>query len=138
MHATGEAPAMFKRLHELGVRQVTSVTLQGIEPGRAVVEHHYDGRGPVELAADAIVLVTQRLSDDELYRALNANRKALDDAGIEGVYRIGDCVVPRLVVDAVFDGHRLAREIDSERPEVPLPYLREHRTLPSPLPGMAR
>jgi hypothetical protein len=31
---------------------------------------------------------------------------------VRAVYRIGDCVVPLLIADAVFDGHRLAREID--------------------------
>jgi dimethylamine/trimethylamine dehydrogenase len=41
------------------------------------------------------------------------------------VYRIGDCVAPRLIADAIFDGHRLGREIDSPHPEQPLPYLRE-------------
>ena len=46
-------------------------------------------------------------------------------AGIEAVYRIGDCVAPRLIADAIFDGHRLAREIDSPDPARPLPYLRE-------------
>jgi dimethylamine/trimethylamine dehydrogenase len=34
-------------------------------------------------------------------------------------------VAPRLIADAIFDGHRLAREIDSPDPERPLPYLRE-------------
>jgi len=29
------------------------------------------------------------------------------------VFAIGDCVAPRLLADCVFDGHRLAREIDS-------------------------
>ena len=41
------------------------------------------------------------------------------------LYRIGDCVAPRLIADVIFDGHRLAREIDSENPAVPLPYKRE-------------
>ena len=40
--------------------------------------------------AGAIVLVTQRRSDDALYHAL------IDDPGdVEGVYRVGDCVAPR-------------------------------------------
>jgi hypothetical protein len=42
------------------------------------------------------------------------------------VYRTGDCVAPRWLVDTVFDGHRLAREIDSPDPAVSLPILREH------------
>ena len=46
-------------------------------------------------------------------------------AAREGLYRIGDCVAPRLLAEAIFDGHRLAREIDCADPEIALPYLRE-------------
>ena len=46
-------------------------------------------------------------------------------AAAQAVFRIGDCVAPRLLAEAVFDGHRLAREIDCDDPEVALPYLRE-------------
>jgi dimethylamine/trimethylamine dehydrogenase len=76
------------------------------------------------VAADSVVLVTARVSDDALRRELKADRGA-----IEEVYAIGDCVAPRLIADCVFDGHRLAREIDSPSPSRPLPYLRERRLL---------
>jgi dimethylamine/trimethylamine dehydrogenase len=72
------------------------------------------------------VLVTQRVSDDTLYAELATEpEQSLRKAGIEGIYRIGDCLSPRLLGDVIFDGHRLAREIDSPDPSVPLPYLRE-------------
>ena len=32
-----------------------------------------------------------------------------------------------MLVDCIFDGHRLAREIDSENPAIPLPFIRERR-----------
>ena len=50
-------------------------------------------------------------------------------AQVCAVFRIGDCVAPRLIAEAIFDGHRLAREIDSEDPAVPLPYTRERLVL---------
>jgi dimethylamine/trimethylamine dehydrogenase len=75
---------------------------------------------------DSVVIVTQRVSTDALYPALK-NDPGLADAGIESVYRAGDCVVPRVLADAIFDGHRLAREIDSANPERPLPFIREGR-----------
>jgi hypothetical protein len=34
-----------------------------------------------------------------------------------------------LIADVIFDGHRLAREIDSPNPEEPLPYKRERRVI---------
>ena len=52
---------------------------------------------------------------------------ALEAEGVNALYRIGDCEAPRLIADAVFSGHRLAREIDSADPSVPLPFKRERR-----------
>jgi dimethylamine/trimethylamine dehydrogenase len=126
---TGEVYGMLPRLVGLGVELVTSHRISEIEPGgvRAVGIN-----GAVEWEADSVVLVTQRLSDDSLYRELAGDREALEREGVSGVYRIGDCFAPRLhVADAIFDGHRLAREIDTEDPAVPLPYVREHRILGS-------
>jgi dimethylamine/trimethylamine dehydrogenase len=45
-------------------------------------------------------------------------------------------VAPRLIADCVFDGHRLAREIDSDDPSVPLPYARELAPRPAKLPDL--
>jgi dimethylamine/trimethylamine dehydrogenase len=78
-----------------------------------------------ELSADAVVLVTQRVSEDGLYRELVSDGERLDRQGVRAVYRIGDCVAPRLLADAVFDGHRLGREIECSDPAVPLPFKRE-------------
>jgi dimethylamine/trimethylamine dehydrogenase len=61
---------------------------------------------------------------------LRSDTTALEREGILAVYRIGDCFAPRLnVADAIFDGHRLGREIDSNDPETPLQYIRENRVL---------
>ena len=111
------------RLHDLGVGSLRGVTVRSIEPGGLDCEGEFGSRH--QLAADAVVLVTQRLSDDALYRELAADPARLEAAGIEALHRIGDCVAPRLIADAIFDGHRLAREIDSPDPARPLPYLRE-------------
>jgi dimethylamine/trimethylamine dehydrogenase len=76
------------------------------------------------------VLVTQRLSNEALYLELAEDPDALAACAVEAVYRTGDCVAPRWLVDTVFDGHRLAREIDSADPGVHLPTLRE-RVIPA-------
>jgi dimethylamine/trimethylamine dehydrogenase len=68
--------------------------------------------------------------EDALYRELTADPARLAEAGIQAVYRVGDCVAPRQqVADAIFDAHRLAREIDSGDPSRPLPWIRENRVL---------
>jgi dimethylamine/trimethylamine dehydrogenase len=128
-HHTGESTLLYKRLYALGVEFVTDTDLLEIGDGDVVLDHHYDGAGPQTRPADAVVLVTQRISDVDLYRALTGEPERLAAEGIERVLRIGDCVVPRMIVDAVFDGHRLAREIDSEDPAVPLPFVREGRAI---------
>jgi len=120
---TLEGRPVRQRLNELGIEAVRAVVVESIEPGRLALAGEFGSSSTV--AADAAVLVTQRASDDALYRDLTADPDRLEREGIEAVYRIGDCVAPRLIADAIFDGHRLAREIDSPDPARPLPYLRE-------------
>jgi dimethylamine/trimethylamine dehydrogenase len=54
------------------------------------------------------------------------------------VLRTGDCLAPRYLIDAVFDGHRLARGFEADHPERAGAIIRERQiwgaTLsPSPL-----
>jgi len=122
---TLEGPLVRRRLHELGVEQRCGVLLRSIEPRRLAAEDEFGE--PLELEADAVVLVTQRLSNEALYLELAAGERDF------ALYRIGDCVAPRVfAADAIFDGHRLAREIDTENPAVALPYRRERAVLATP------
>jgi dimethylamine/trimethylamine dehydrogenase len=120
MHETGEAPDMLRLLHRLGVGLVTTRMLERIEPGLAVTVDAFFADDPTPHEAASVVLVTQRVSNHDLYRGLERH-------GVRSLYRIGDCVAPRLLADAIFDGHRLAREIDSPDPARPLPFIRERR-----------
>jgi dimethylamine/trimethylamine dehydrogenase len=120
---TLEGPLLRKRLHDRGVGLHTGRTIEAIDSGGATGET--DAGAQFELETDAVVLVTQRLSNEALYLELRAAADAWADEGVEAVYRIGDCVAPRVVAEVIFDGHRLAREIDSENPAVPLPHRRE-------------
>ena len=40
------------------------------------------------------------------------------DVAIESVLRIRDCKAPGIIVAAVFPGHRYARELDGNQPEM--------------------
>jgi dimethylamine/trimethylamine dehydrogenase len=126
---TLEGTLLRQHLHDVGIGQRPGATVAAVEPGRVTATDQFGE--PLELEADAVVLVTQRLSDDSLYLELKADGDALVDVGIEALYRIGDCVAPRIIAEAIFDGHRLAREIDSENPTLPLPYRRERLVLES-------
>jgi dimethylamine/trimethylamine dehydrogenase len=107
-------------LHERGIgeRLVRATVTEVMPAGIRGLGPYWQ---PVEVTADAVVLVTQRVSDDALYRDLVA-----DPGDIAAVYRIGECVHPQHhVADVIFDGHRLAREIDADNPALPKPFLRE-------------
>ncbi len=125
---TDEGPVVRQHLVDLGVELVTDTELVAIGSDTCVLRRF---RRDTEVAADSVVLVTARVSNDGLYRELAADAAALEREGVEAVYAIGDCVAPRLIADCVFDGHRLAREIDEGDPRRPLPYLRERRLLES-------
>jgi dimethylamine/trimethylamine dehydrogenase len=129
---TLEGPLLRRRLHDAGVRMHRGLTVGAIEAGRALAGSEFDE--DVELIMDGIVLVTQRRSNDALYHALRADPDALAAEGVEALHRIGDCVAPRLIADAIFDGHRLAREIDADDPDVPLTFRRERVTVEPSIP----
>jgi dimethylamine/trimethylamine dehydrogenase len=120
MHETGEAPDMLRLLRGLGVSLVTGRIVERIEAGGVTTVDSFFADDPVAHEAGSVVLVTQRVSSDGLFRQLRRD-------GVGPLYRIGDCVAPRLLADAIFDGHRLGREIDSPDPARPLPFVRERR-----------
>jgi len=126
---TLEGPMLRQHLHDVGIRQRAGFLASEIADG--LVRGTDEFGEPLELEADAVVLVTQRLSNEALYLELAEEPDALRAEGIEALYRIGDCVAPRIIAEAAFDGHRLAREIDCEDPATPLPYTRERIVLES-------
>jgi dimethylamine/trimethylamine dehydrogenase len=124
--ASLEGDMLRQHLFSLGVTAHRDVVVSEIRPASVVGEMFGQ---PWSLECGGVVLVTQQQSTDALYRELHADPAALDAAGIEAVYAIGDAVSPGHISEAVFDGHRLAREIDSDDPMRPLPYLRERIAL---------
>ena len=132
MHFTLEAPNQHRKLHSLGVEIVTYHIPIKIEQGSVTSVHVFDEHAHEHgWDADAVVLVTQRRSEEKLFRSLkdDIGLDALKAEGVQALYRIGDCEAPRLIADAVFSGHRLAREIDTEDPSIPLPYKRERKVV---------
>ena len=131
LHARGAEPAPQAAQARRRDRHVPHAD-RGSRRARSLAAHVYDEEGHEnELAADAVVLVTQRRSNEALYRELkdSVGLDALAAEGVNALYRIGDCEAPRLIADCVFSGHRLAREIDSDDPSMPLPFKRERRVV---------
>ncbi len=128
MRFTLEEQRMCEALTETGVEIVSQHLLLAWEPGKATVLRHWVG-AERELAFDGVVVVTQRNSECALHDELAARPADLEEAGIKGLFLIGDADVPGMIAQATFAGHRLAREIDSPDPAVPLPFIRERRLL---------
>ena len=57
----------------------------------------------VELRADTVVLVMGKLPDESLYHELRGCVPAL--------HRVGDCVAPRLITDAIYEGNQAGRAV---------------------------
>jgi dimethylamine/trimethylamine dehydrogenase len=85
------------------------------------------------LECDTLLLCTSRQSNDGLYRALKSRRATWADNGVAGVFRAGDCLAPRYLADAIFDGHRIGREFESPNPERPLSIIRERQIWGQPV-----
>jgi len=128
MEYTLEQPRTIRKVLKLGVTIVNNKVITALEPGGVSVVDIWDDSGQT-IEADGAVLVTQRFPNEDLYVALRDDPDALRREGVRAVYRVGDNAVPGSIADAVFEGHRLAREIDSENPAYPLPFIRERRLI---------
>jgi dimethylamine/trimethylamine dehydrogenase len=117
-----EAAAVRHRLATLAVSIACGTAVDSIEPGKVRLSR---GREAQTVEVAAVVLATQRVPRTSLYRQLESDPSRLRAAGITGLYRIGDCVVPGHPGDAVFSGHRLAMAIDTPDPARPPPIRRE-------------
>lgn len=96
------------RLIERGVGILPLHELAGHAPGRLDLRCVYSGR-TTSLDCAALVSVTARLPEEALWTGLAARHEAWAAAGIATVARIGDCLAPALIADAVFSGHAHAR-----------------------------
>jgi dimethylamine/trimethylamine dehydrogenase len=127
---TGESQLLLPLLAELGVVICTGHVLSEVAPNGCAGYLRHVPSQRAEWNCDAVVLTTQRLPRDELYRELCAKRELWREEGLQAVYRIGDCLAPRpQVADAIFDGHRLGRELETDDPMRPLPWISENRYL---------
>lgn len=133
-----------RMLNEKGVVTIRNHWIDEIAPGKVTLGYMYrhsaDLTGPnagsvprrlnpgtMEIEANSVILLTSRQSDSALYRELRERRAEWEKNGVEAIYQIGDCKAPMQALQAMFEGHRLAREFDSPHPQYPLPWIRERQ-----------
>jgi len=116
-HNTLEQERIQAQLLNLGVRIHPHRVLQSVAAGSAALACTYTGREEV-LEVDALVPVTERISQDQLAVELLGDPQALATACITSVQCIGDAFAPGIIAAAVYAGHRAACCIDGDE-EVP-------------------
>ncbi|HUH98255.1 MAG TPA: FAD-dependent oxidoreductase [Anaerolineales bacterium] len=109
---TLEQERVQRRLMKLDVKIQVQHVLVSIGSHSVKISSTLTGQ-TTELENDSVVLVTDRISNDGLYYQL---KSALAEAGPGSLRLIGDAEAPNIIAQAVFSGHRAAREFD----EVPV------------------
>ena len=101
---TADLPWLYPQLTEAGVELVSQVF-----PERAgsegITAASVWGGEPREIAADTVILSMMRRSEDSLHAELAA-------AGILAI-RLGDCLAPREVDDAIYEGAMHGSDVDA-------------------------
>ena len=103
---TDEQGFIQARLMALGVELLLSHGLVSATRSEARFACAYSGQERT-LPLGRLILVTGKVPDDALYHALAARAES------PPMTRIGDCFNPSHIADAVFSGHRFAREFGS-------------------------
>ena len=95
---TDEQAFIQQRLLELGIETRLGQKISSLADGRLTTRGIYDG-AMQQHEFDNLILVTEREPSDRLFHQLTKNAA-----------RIGDCLVPSSIADAVYAGHKFARE----------------------------
>ncbi len=127
---TLEQVTIHRRLLELGVeiilnRAVSKITQQQVES-----ECVFSGQRK-DHSASAVVMVTCRNGNDDLWLELEARESEWADRGIDSIRLIGDAQAPAPIAWATYAGHRYARELDMPDIGDNLPFRREVAALKS-------
>jgi dimethylamine/trimethylamine dehydrogenase len=107
---TLEALPIAKRIARQGIEVVTYTSVTGFGHGRLQLVNGLTG-AMSELPAAALITVTARLPVGDLFDRL---RDREEGSGIVSVERIGDCLAPSTIQQAVYTGHKWARQLDEE------------------------
>ncbi len=105
---TLEQERIEKRLTRLGAQLMKQHSLKDIYPGAVKLQSTVSGK-ELELACEAVVLVTERLPENEVYQGL---KQAAMAGRLASLRLIGDAEAPGIIAQAVYAGHLAGREFD--------------------------
>ena len=128
---TMEQHRIEKVLLDRGVSLIVKHTLTGVASDSASFTCNTTDRA-LSCEAQALVMVTLRAPQNGLYFSLAGEaQEQLDDLPF-GLMRIGDCMAPNTIAAAVYDGHRVAREMDNRPDPDSVPFKRERSIIDPP------
>ncbi len=108
---TSEQHRVQRRLIEMGISITTAHSLMSFDGNVVSFCCNYSDQKK-SIDADSIVLVTARTPNDTLYYELDEYLNSEPEEKLFTVSKIGDCDAPSIIADAVFAGHKWARELD--------------------------
>jgi mycofactocin system FadH/OYE family oxidoreductase 2 len=100
---TLDMPHVYGRLLGKGLEYRLNVWASGIEASRVSIFNLYTGAAESLEGVDTVVLVTGQKANDELYFALKGT--------VPNLHRIGDCLAPRKLDHAIYEGELAGREL---------------------------
>jgi 2,4-dienoyl-CoA reductase-like NADH-dependent reductase (Old Yellow Enzyme family) len=103
---TGDMPIIYSALGGLGVKLTPQTMVVGAGPGEVTLLNPWNGE-LMPRGVDSLILCMGKASVNDLYRELRL-------ANSTPVHRIGDCVAPRHVDEAIYEGERAGRAIGED------------------------
>ena len=94
---------LYQRLFSKGLAYRLNSWVSEITLDSVVTYNLYSGQVEVMEDVDNVVIITGRIADDRLYKQLESR--------IERLHRIGDCVAPRSLDHAIYEGFTAGREL---------------------------
>jgi hypothetical protein len=103
----------YRRVLAKGMQLTPDYFLASLGPNSATIMNNYTGQ-PRQLENVALaVMATPQAANDMLYHQLQGK--------VGQLYRVGDCVAPRRVENAILDGERAARTLNMSPLDVRVP-----------------
>lgn len=99
---SNEVGSIYARLLEKGVKIIPNTAFGTVSNGCIRINNIFSRQEEEIHGIDTIVFASPLKANDQLYRELNTE-------GRREVYAVGDCVAPRLCMDAIYDAYNLGR-----------------------------
>ena len=98
-----------------GVKIICNQSISKIENDKAFLECTYTGT-ITKIPCESIVMVTERISDNELYDSLTQSK--LEEKKQYNIKLVGDAEAPGLIADAVYLGHLAAQNFEADEADI--------------------